>query len=165
MLIKKSEESKLAKLKKDYKKLQEKYKLPSFEKLNEDFGIEKAIESETDFTIREIRKQISEKVYNYLRLVETLINPVNAPMSIMSIVKAFGMDEKNKLVEIYKKLVKSEWELIAIDLEFPEKKEAEFIKEMYEIWQHIKKDIVEVVEAVSVNWEAKTQSNNRKYFD
>ncbi len=164
-MVKKSEESKLAKLKKDYKKLQEKYKLPSFEKLNEDFGIEKAIDSETDFPIREIRKQISEKVYNYLRLVETLINPVNAPMSIMSIVKAFGADEKNKLVEIYKKLVKSEWELIEIDLEFSEKKEAEFIKEIYGIWQHIKKDIIEVVDAVSKNWERKTQNSNRKYFD
>ncbi len=83
----------------------------------------------------------------------------------MSIVKAFGADEKNKLVEIYKKLVKSEWELIEIDLEFSEKKEAEFIKEIYGIWQHIKKDIIEVVDAVSKNWERKTQNSNRKYFD
>jgi len=158
-------ESKLAKLKKDYKKLQEKYKLPSFEKLNEDFGIERASDSESDFTLKEIRKQISEKVYNYLRLVETLINPVNAPMSIMSIVKAFGIPEKDKLVVVYKKLVKSEWELIAIDLEYSEKKEAEFIKEIHKIWQSVKKDVTEVVDAVGKNWEAKTQNNNRKYFD
>jgi hypothetical protein len=164
-MVKKSDESKLAKLKKDYKKLQEKYKLPSFEKLNEDFGIERASDSESDFTLKEIRKQISEKVYNYLRLVETLINPVNAPMSIMSIVKAFGVAEKEKLVEIYKKLVKSEWELIAIDLEFSEKKEAEFIREIYGIWQGVKKDVVEVIDAVSKNWERKTQNTNRKYFD
>jgi len=83
----------------------------------------------------------------------------------MSIVKAFGVAEKEKLVEIYKKLVKSEWELIAIDLEFSEKKEAEFIREIYGIWQGVKKDVVEVIDAVSKNWERKTQNTNRKYFD
>ncbi|MEK6842269.1 MAG: hypothetical protein AABX84_00480 [Nanoarchaeota archaeon] len=161
---KKDEESKLAKLKKDYKKLQEKYKIPSFEELNEDFGIEKASGEETDILIREIRKQISEKVFNYLRFVETLINPVNAPMSIFTITKVLGIEEKNKLTEIYKKLVKSEVQMVSIDVDFSEKKEAEFIKETHKIWQEIKKDFLEVMQAVEKNWENKSEGKNRKYF-
>ena len=155
MPAKKSEESKLAKLKKDYKKLQEKYKLPSFEELNEDFGIEKATE-ETDILIREVRKQISEKTFSYLRFVETLINPVNAPMSIFTITKSLGIEEKNKLTEIYKKLVKSEVQMVSVDIDFSEKKEAEFIKEAYKIWKEIKKDFLEVMQGVEKNWENKS---------
>ena len=162
---KKEEESKLKKLKEDYKKIQEKYKLPSFEKLNEDFGIEKAAGEETDILIREIRKHISEKAFNYLRFVETLINPVNAPMSIFTITKSLGIEEKNKLTEIYKKLVKSEVRMISVEIEFSEKGEAEFIKEIYEIWQDIKKDFLEVIKVVEKNWENKAEGKNRKYFD
>ncbi|MBI2042786.1 hypothetical protein HYT25_00155 [Candidatus Pacearchaeota archaeon] len=161
---KKDEESKLEKLKKDYKKIQEKHKLPSFENLNEDFGIEKAAGEETDILIREIRRQISEKVFNYLRFVETMINPVNAPMSIFTITKSIGIEEKNKLTEIYKKLVKSEVRMISVDMEFSEKKEAEFIKEIHEIWQEIKKDFLEVIQVVEKNWENKSEGKNRKYF-
>ena len=161
---KKDEKSKLEELKKNYKKLQEKYKIPSFEELNEDFGIEKASGEETDILIREIRKQISEKVFNYLRFVETLINPVNAPMSIFTITKVLGIEEKNKLTEIYKKLVKSEVQMVSIDVDFSEKKEAEFIKETHKIWQEIKKDFLEVMQAVEKNWENKSEGKNRKYF-
>src|SRR3989344_956235 len=162
---KEKEESKLAKLKIDYKKIQEKYKLPSFEKLNEDFGIEKAADEEIDILIREIRKHISEKAFNYLRFVETLLNPTNAPMSIFTITKSMGVEEKNKLTEIYKKLVKSEVKMISIEIEFSEKKEANFIKEIFEVWQEIKKDFLEVIKVVEKNWENKTEGKNRKYFD
>ena len=160
----KKEESKLEKLKKEYKKLQEKYKLPPFNELNEDFSIEKAAENETDFVIREVRRQISEKAYNYLRFIETLINPVNAPMSIMTLVKTFGVEEKNKLTEIYKKLMKNELDLISVDIEFSEKKEADFIKNTHKIWKEIKKDFMEVVKSVEKNWNTKTENGSRKYF-
>ena len=59
----KREKSNLGKLKMDYIKIQSKYNLPSFEKLNEDFQVEKALESETDILIREIRKFMADKFY------------------------------------------------------------------------------------------------------
>ena len=164
MPAKKMEESKLSRLKKEYKKFQDKYKLPSFEDLNENFSIEKAAENETDFTIREIRKQISEKIYNYLRFVETLLNPINAPMSVMTLVKTFGVEEKNKLTEIYKKLMRNELDLVSIDVEYSEKKEADFIKNTHKIWREIQKDFMEVLKAVEKNWDSKTQNNSRRYF-
>ncbi|MEK6760612.1 MAG: hypothetical protein AABX93_01680 [Nanoarchaeota archaeon] len=164
MPAKKSDESKLAKLKKEYKKFQEKYDLPSFNELNENFGVEKAAEVETDFTIREIRKQISEKAYNYLRFVETLINPVSAPMSIMTLVKTFGVEEKERLTDVYKKLMKNELQLVSVDIEYSEKKEADFIKNTNKIWKEIQKDFLEVIKAVEKSWEEKAPDKNRKYF-
>ncbi len=158
------EESKLDELKKIYLKLQKEHNLPSFEALNEDFQIEKVSDVETDFLIRELRRTISDKPFTYLRFVESLINPANAPMSVLSVVKTLGSEEKEKLAEIYKKLVRNEILLIETDISFSEEKEAKFIRETYETWQEVKKDLLEVIGSVNLNWDSKVEVNGKKYF-
>lgn len=158
------EESDLEELKKDYKQLEEKYNLPSFNELNEDFQIEKAGESETDLLIREVRKFIADKFSNYLRLIETFLQPVNSPMFIYSIVKSYSEKEKENLMEIYKKLAKTEVDLIGLDIQFNEEKEAEFIKKSYILWQEIKKELLEIVEVIRKNWDNKSKTNEKSYF-
>lgn len=160
----KEKESDLVRFKKDYTKLQKKYFLPSFEDMNQDFSIEKAAEFETDYLIREIRKLVVDKVYNYLRFIETLLNPVNGPMSVFSIIKAMNADDKKRLEEAYKKLVKNEIQLIKIDMEFSEKGEAEFIKKTYKLWQGVKEDISSLIKSVEKNWDNKFEVNRKGYF-
>ena len=157
-------ESDLENLKKDYKIIQKKYHLPEFEKLNKDFNIEKSAETETDYLIREVRRLIAEKFSNYLRFVETLLNPINAPMSIFSIVKTLGTEEKNKLTEIYKKLLKNEIEHLELEISFSEEKEAKFINESYKMWLEIQKDFIEVIKAIKKNWDNKLEGNKKGYF-
>jgi len=158
------EKSNLKILKQDYKKIQEKYNLPNFEELNDDFQIEKAAENETDFLLREIRKLIAERFFNYLRFIETLLNPVNVPMFVFSIIKTFNIQEKEKLTKIYKKLAKKEVELIELDIASTEEKEAKFIKDSYNLWQEIKKDVLSVVGVIKKNWDAKVEDNKKDYF-
>ena len=151
-------------LKKEYVKLQKKYALPTFEELNNDFQIEKASENETDFVLREIRKLIAERLFNYLRFIESLLNPTGVPMFVYSIVKTFDVGEKDKLTEVYKKLAKKEVELLELDIESTEEKEVKFIKDSYELWQDVKKDILEVVEVIKKNWDAKSEVDKKDYF-
>lgn len=158
------EKSDLENLKKDYEKVQRKHDLPSFEELNKDFQVEKIAEVETDFLIREIRKFMSDKFSNYLRFIEAVLQPVNTPMFIFSIIKSIGVEEKKKLTDIYKKLVKIEVRVIELDIKFFEEKEAEFIKEFYEVWQEIKKDMLEIVESIKKNWDNKSEVNGKGYF-
>ena len=132
--------------------------------MNEDFHIEKVSENETDFLLREIRKFMSERIFNYLRTVETLINPANAPMFVFSVVKTLNQEDKNKLTEIYKELARNEIKLFAIDVEYSEKKEANFIKESFNSWQKIKKDLVKILTTIEKNIDLKSDSNHRKYF-
>lgn len=160
----KSKEKGLEKLKRNYSQLQLKYDLPGFEKLNEDFSIEKLSEVETDYLLREIIRFISEKISNYFRVVESLINPVNVPMFNYTIVKALGVEEKNKLNEIYKKLSKVEVDLIELDIEHLEEREALFLKGFYFIWQDVKKDILEIFKVVRRNWDNKKEDNGKGYF-
>src|SRR3989344_7389868 len=94
-----TEKSKLKKLKEEYSKIQEKYGLPNFSKLNEDFRIEKTAQTKTDFLVREIRESIGETLENFLRLIEAILNPVNVPMFLFPIIKSLNTEEKNKLSE------------------------------------------------------------------
>ena len=158
-----TEKSKLKKLKEEYSKLQKRYNLPEFDKLNEDFRIEKTAQTETDFLVREIRESMGETLENFLRFVEAILNPVNVPMFLFPIIKSLNVEEKNKLSEIYKKLSKLEIDSMKL-IDYSEKKEAEFIKNSYKIWQEIKKDFVKIIEAVENKTEAKVEKSEKGYF-
>ncbi len=158
------EKSDLEKLKEDYNKIRDKYALPSFDELNKEFNIEKIAENETDFLLREIRKFIAEKSSNYLRFIEVVLNPANAPMFIFSVVKSLGSEDREKLTEIYKQLSKNEIELIGLDVEFSEEKDAAFIKEFYRLWQEIKKELLRIIDAIKKNWDNKSEMRGKDYF-
>lgn len=157
-------ESDLKKLKENYKKIQEIYNLPDFDKLNSEFAIEKVAEIETDFLIREVARIMGEKFSNYLRFVELILNPANSQMFIFSIIKTMGEEEKKKFSEIYKELTKIELDLIELDVDFSEKKEAEFINNSYKIWMNMKKDFLGVIGKIKSNWDNKHENNSKAYF-
>jgi hypothetical protein len=156
--------SDLAKLKEDYKKLQERYNLPSFEKLNEDFQVEKAVEFETDFVLREVRRCITDKFFNYLRFIESILTPNNVPMFVFGITKTLGIKEKEKLIELYKKIARVDIDLIELDLEYSEEKEASSIKSYSELWQSIKKELMYIVSVIKKNWDVKIEDNGKGYL-
>jgi len=89
-----SEENNLENLKEDYKEIQKKYDLPEFERLNEDFQIEKLAEIETDFLVREIRKFMADKFMNYLRFIESILNPVNVQMFVFLLLSQLEKKKK-----------------------------------------------------------------------
>ena len=157
-------ESQLSEVKKNYEKFQKKYNLPSFKKLNEDFQIEKIAENETDYLLREVKKVMADKFYNYLRFTETLLNPVNAPLFVFSIIKSIDAEKKKKLNEIYKKLAKNEIRIIEVDLIYSEEKEAEFIKESYKLWQEVKEELMDIIKNVKGNWDNKLEGKRKGYF-
>jgi len=154
----------IEKLKKEYKIIKDNYNLPDFKTLNEDFHIEKVAEVETEILIREVRKFIADKMLNYMRFLENLLNPVNVPMYIFSIIKLLSVEEKKTISEIYQKLVKKEIQFIELDLEFNEEKEAEFIKDSYKLWQEIKKELLSIMKKINKKGDDKSEVNNKGYL-
>lgn len=151
-------------LKESYLSIKDKYDLPDFEALNKDFHIEKISESETDFLVREIRKYLADKFSNYLRFIEAILNPVNAQFFVFSLIKTLGTSEKEKFSDIYKKLAKKEVEVIELDIKYSEEDEARFVKESFELWQEIKKDLLEIVGVIKENWDSRVENNGKNYF-
>jgi len=157
-------ESPLEDMKKDYEKLQKKYSLPSFKEFNEEFDIEKAAEHETDCLIREIRKAIMDKEIAYLRFVEMLLNPSNAPLFFFALVKGLTSADKRLLEKLYEKLGSFELDVIELDCDYNEKAEAEFIKKIFREWAEIKKDMLSLSEILRKNWTQKSIKDEKGYF-
>ena len=86
----------LKELKNDFISVSKGYKLPSFEKLNEDFEVDK-IDRKTDCLLRLIRKVMMEKVMNSLSFLDLLLNPVNAPRIYLSFMLVLFRQKIKKL--------------------------------------------------------------------
>ena len=73
-------------------------------------------------------------------------------------------EDKKRLSEIYKELMKKEINFIEIDLEFNEENEAQLIKDSYKFWQTVKKDMLKILEKIKKKWDDKSEPNNKGYF-
>lgn len=151
-------------LKLAYEELKAKHALPEFEKLSEDFDLEKNIDKESNFLVREIRRTIIERTSAYLQLFETLVNPSAPPMFIFSILKNVSVENKNVMKEIYKTLSRIQIEAMKLDIIYKEDAEVEFIGETFEEWQKLKPMIYKLIEEFETNFENDDASGKRSYF-
>ena len=157
-------EKTLKDLKKEYSTLQKKYKLPSFEQLNIHFDIERVAERETDFLLREIRRNMAEKIYLYLKFCEMILNPSNAPFFMFSLIKNLTSLEKKKIEEMYKILAKMDIEIMELDIGYLEKKEVDFINSTFKEWKEINENLGNIVKTFKNSFDKTTNNNNKGYF-
>lgn len=149
----------------EYQKLKNKYLLPNFNELCEDFDIEKISDKDSKFLLREIRRTINEKITAYLHLFETLINPTSPPIFIFSILRGTSDQEKETMKDIYKTLSKMQLTVMKLDVKYDEEQESHFIKETHQIWQNQKPKILDLIKTFETNFENDTISKKSSYFD
>ena len=139
----------LGELKKEYEKLRVKYNLPDFNDLNKLFDIEE-IGFETDFLLRKIRRVVSEKALGYSKFVEIILNPSNAPFFFFKLIKKLDSKDREILSGLYEELGNFEVEIIALDLDYSEKKEADFINKLFKIFnESVREKLLDVVKKLS----------------
>jgi hypothetical protein len=154
----------LEELKNQYEKLKIQYKLPDFSELNELFDIEE-IDVETDFLLRRIRRTISERIASYLRFIELILNPSSAPMFFFKLVKKLDNSDKEILTKVYEIFGSFEVELIALDLNYSEKDEADFIKKSYRLFtEELKDKFLKIIEKLNNGDDNKKRDSNGSYF-
>jgi len=151
-------------VKEKYRKIEEKLSLPSFEKLHEDFDMEKLLEKEEGLLIRDVRRVIAEKVAGYLHLFETLINPTSPPMFVFAFMKNLSDKDKKEIKDIYKELSRLQIQTIKLDTVYEEKNEISFIKKTYSEWQGIKKKVYALVEIFEKEFEKNSETKEKSYF-
>lgn len=122
-------------LKERYEKLKEKHNLPEFYDLNKLFDIE-GIDSESDFLLRKIRRVIADRISGYSRFVDVILNPSNAPVFFFNLIKKLDTKDKESMKNAYDALGNLELEMMGLDLEYSEKKEAEFLKKVFTVFDN-----------------------------
>jgi len=153
----------LKNLKKQYHSLERKYNLPDFFELNKYFDIESLSECETDFLLRRIRKAMTERVTDYLRFLEIILNPANAPIFFFKFIKRLNDKDKENLGRIYERLGNLEIEMIRLDLDYSEENEAGFIKNVFEIFSEIREEILQIIDKM-MNSEERERREKGSYF-
>ena len=150
-------------LKQAYEKFAEKYSLPDFSDMNRVFDIEEIDDGE--FLLRKIRRTISEKIAGYLRFVEIVLNPANAPMFFFKLVKKLDVSDRVVLTEIYEELGMFEIEAVKLDLDYDEKIEAEFIKKCYNVFcSDVKNKLFGIIKKLENCSSNKSHETEGSYF-
>ena len=158
------EKTTLEELKQEYEKFKKKYDLPEFSELNVLFDIEDLEDCETEFFLRKIRKIISERIAGYLRFFEVILNPSNAPIFFFKLIKKLENKDKENLTKIYEKLGNLEIEVVRLDLDYKEEKEAEFIKKIFNFFSAIKGDILKIVDKMVNSGTDSFKKESGSYF-
>lgn len=151
-------------LEKEYSVLQKKYSLPGFEELNEDFGVGRMDTERIDLLLKEVKRFLSDKLRSYEGFLEAVLNPSNANLFIFTFVKALSKEDKDKITEIYKRLAGFDLELMSMDLQYSEEREAKFIREFFDFWQETKKELFKISDNVKESWSKEGKTQTKGYF-
>ncbi|MEK6841226.1 MAG: hypothetical protein AABX45_01375 [Nanoarchaeota archaeon] len=149
-------------LKEEYDKL--KYKIPKFEDLDYEFELSSASIKDKNFLIRSIRRRLNDKVIFYCRIIEGLIYPNANNLIGMVEVKSFSEDEKEKMSKIYKKLMEFERQSLSLDVEPDEKKEVEFINNLFKEWKKFKDEMIKITKKMKESWHLEEKEEKDNYF-
>jgi hypothetical protein len=145
-------------LKDKYGLLQKKFGLPAFEQLDKEFEIA-CIESE-DFPLREIRKKIGEKTKSGRTMLEEVLQP-EANLAGIYESRAFSEAEKNKLFELYKKVMSWERKGVELAMRNDEAQDIAFIKTFFSEWPQLKEKLAAAALKLRDYWENEKEEHEK----
>lgn len=154
----------LLELKKKYLELKKEYGLPGFDNLNMRFDIGK-IERFSGNLLRDIRTVMMERVVHYVRLLELMINPGQSTPVFMIFLKEINTMDKEIMNRVFNSFVSLELMSFKLDVETNEKKEAEHINRIFEVWNNTKEDLNKLIDIMERNWKSGQKRNNKDYFN
>ncbi len=153
-------------LKKDYELLRKKYSLPGFDEMNKEFVIEEIAEHpKTEVFSRRLRVSMVEKIANILRIIESILNPSNAPIFVHTISKNLDSRACEMMENIYKEGCSIEIKSIPLNIQpYDEKKEADFIKYLLAKWKIMKPLLEEMSNKITEAWEKVDKIADKSYL-
>lgn len=133
-----------------YRKMQDKFKLPQLNELKETFKFEL---EDNDKIFDQIRSEISERIFTFS---EKIIEPVIAGSESYSCIfeqEMLSDKERQRLFDIYKKIQVLKWENNLLMLQPDEKRAAVWVKKTWEIWNdEIEDELSKVCRKLSRSW-------------
>lgn len=145
----KDREDNLKELKAEYEKLRAKYKLPSFDELDEEFEIRR-IESDL-WVMREVRRAMSHRITSMADLFEPVLNPSGGSLHSIIETKVFEKEQIDDMYSFYKHLWMLVHKGISASLE-SEKAEADWVKDVWKGWKKIKEKTLKYSDKLAEGW-------------
>lgn len=133
-----------------YVAMQKKYGLPEWNTL--DFEFEVSTIEKTNFILREVRKRIAEKVETLNEALINILQPDTVSFSSMYECNFFSQDEKEKLMDLYKKIMVLFRTMGVADLKQDEKFDADVIKQAAKEMPALRLETMKAIEKVCEGW-------------
>src|SRR3989338_4306685 len=137
-------------VKEEYNELLKKYKLPKFDDLNEDFELE--FIKKKPFLLRQIRRRINEKVIFFCRIIEGLLYPTQQHIINVTEMKNLPEEKKKYIEKMYRDLMYLERESLLLDVVPNDKKDAEYINNVFNFWSKMRKQVEDIVRIMQESW-------------
>ncbi len=147
-------EDKIKIVKEKYEELKKKYGLPKFDELNADFEIIKA-DPELNL-LHELRRAVAHNLQAYAEWFEPVLNPSASSLHSMVETKIFEKEELEPLYNLYKKL----WHFVHLSVWSglqSESEEVKFLKQAWQEWPEMKKEILKYVRKLADGWQEKSK--------
>lgn len=141
-------------IKKRYQSLAKRYKLPSFDSINDEFEIS-TIE-EKAFLLREIRRKMTERIELYTKILNGLLQP-EAVLSDMYECRIFTDEEKEGIFDVYKRLMFLNRLSIDTAIDEDDKRTSKFINDVWKEWPKLKKKFSGFVKKMKDGWLKETK--------
>ncbi|MBI2136480.1 hypothetical protein HYU06_05395 [Candidatus Woesearchaeota archaeon] len=133
-----------------YEKLRKKHTvLPDYQKLNNEFEISNI--DYPNFLLREIRHKICDKIVDFAKIFEELITAES--FVNMHELKAFFSDDKKKIFDLFRELMKINRESLLLRLTEDDRTNAKFIEDALQRWLQLKKEILPVLQRLESAWD------------
>lgn len=140
------------KIKEAYSKY--KYPLPKYDAINNEFDIS-TIEND-NFLLRKIIQEMFERIDFYATTLSELLQPDTAQVKSMHESRFFNDKEREKIFELYKKLMIIIRNASEVSLQREERLEAEYIKNTFDEWLLIKPELLKIVNKMKDSWKKET---------
>ena len=136
-----------------YPTLQKKYDLPSYEELDMYFDLGN-IEHAASF-LREIRKKIESKLEEVCGIFYIIFQP-DTNIRDLHECHVFTDKEKARLFTLYREIMVLRREASLLSLQSEEKREAVFIKNLYNEWKRMHPEIIAILTRMRDSWKKNT---------
>lgn len=152
-------------LKERYLVLQKKYKLPSFEDLNNEFELLSLPPlEEIAKPLSFIRRRISDRIAWACNLLQTLLQPNLGSFITMYEAGLFDKTEKNTISQLLRDLMILERESLCIDMDGTEEQDAQYILSVMKVWPQHKKELRKISEKMKQGWREERKPTQSSYL-
>jgi len=137
-------------VKERYLELSKKYRLPSFDEIDNEFEIS-TIEKE-HFLLREIRRKITEKIEVYAKILEEILHPDPPTVSNMYESGVFDEKSRDEIFVLFKKLMYLNRLSVEASIDENEQKSSDYINAVFKNWKDIKKEFLRHIKNAKESW-------------
>ena len=150
-------------IKEKYEALKKKYSLPAYDDINKDFDIE-SIDENSQLVLQKARANMVEKLDYYAKLIESILQP-ESNLSNLYEAHYITDDDKNDAYSLFKRLMRLVRYSNSVSLTNGEEENAKFIKEAYQEYNGLRKDILKHIIRLMNLWEKETDiKDDQNYF-